>query len=144
MQRILLVASLLWLLSGWAWAQSMPVNEDGVPAWVTQEYWNAARAQVAFDGTTLTLEATGLVPYGLYTFWGVNQQLLGMSENPLGGSPENEFRADGQGNASVEVSSGTRYDMLALAYHADNQTYGEEPGAMGDVTFIHFMGPFPQ
>jgi hypothetical protein len=32
--------------------------------------------------------------------------------------------------------------MMSLAYHADNQTHGDQPGKMGETAFRHLMGTF--
>lgn len=129
----------------------MPTADDGVPEGYTEEEWlgvsGSMYAEVVDDENyTVTVEASGLVPDGLYTLWWMSEGLVGMSMGPAGGVPDNEFRADADGNATVTitVSQDNEYDMIALAYHADDETHGEEPGALGDVTFGHLMGPFPR
>ncbi|NBD33898.1 MAG: hypothetical protein GVY17_13275 [Cyanobacteria bacterium] len=51
-----------------------------------------------------------------------------------------EFK--GNATTTITVPANNSYDMIGLAYHADNQTHGNKPGKMGKVTFNHFMGPF--
>jgi hypothetical protein len=90
-------------------------------------------------------EARNLVPNGLYTVWWVNKGTFGMDMGPGGGSPGNEFRPDANGNATakIEVPSNNDYQMMVVAYHADNRTHGNSPGDMGETTFNHLMGAWP-
>ena len=90
-------------------------------------------------------EARNLVPNGLYTVWWVNKGTFGMDMGPGGGSPGNEFRPDANGNATakIEVPSNNDYQMMVVAYHADNRTHGNSPGDMGETTFNHLMGASP-
>jgi len=127
------------------------VADDGTPQSVTQEKWLDATSEVSVSPVqsgnyTVTLEASNLVPNGLYTFWWVNKKLVGMDMGPAGGTPGNEFRADNTGNATatITVPANNNYQILAAAYHADNQTHGQMPGEMGKVTFTHLMGNFPK
>jgi hypothetical protein len=129
----------------------MAAADDGTPTGLTEQEWLAAKGEVSVlevnsDSYTVTLEASNLVPNGLYTLWWVNKQLVGMNMGPAGGTPNNEFRADSEGNATatITVPADNNYQMLAVAYHADDQTHGEMPGEMGKVTFGHLMGDFPK
>jgi len=122
---------------------------DGTPQGFTEQQWKNAQANVTVtdvnDETyTVKVEASGLVPNGLYTLWYINDQLVGKEMGPAGGVPDNEFRADDEGNAttSITVPANSDYDMMGIAYHADNQTHGDKPGKMGEVTFTHLMGQF--
>lgn len=124
---------------------------DGTPQGFTEQQWKNAQANVTVtdvsnEAYTVTVEASGLVPNGLYTLWYINDQLIGKEMGPAGGVPDNEFRADDEGNAttSITVPANSDYDMMGIAYHADNQTHGDKPGKMGEVTFTHLMGQFVQ
>ncbi len=61
---------------------------------------------------------------------------------PGGGTPANEFTADAAGHAAttITVETGSGYRQMAVAYHADGRTYGDEPG---EQSFTHLMGPWP-
>jgi hypothetical protein len=129
----------------------MATASDGTPQGMTEEDWMTAQGKVSVsevnpDSYTVTLEASNLVPNGLYTLWWVNQKLVGMDMGPAGGLPDNEFRADSEGNATttITVPADNDYQMLVAAYHADDQTHGEMPGKMGEITFGHLMGDFPK
>ncbi|NJL51797.1 MAG: hypothetical protein HC930_05420 [Hydrococcus sp. SU_1_0] len=129
----------------------MATANDGTPQAMTEEEWMTAEGKVSVsevnsDSYTVTLEASNLVPNGLYTLWWVNQKLVGMGMGPAGGLPDNEFRADNKGNATTTISVPVNndYQMLVAAYHADDQTHGEMPGKMGEITFGHLMGDFPK
>ena len=129
----------------------MAAANDGIPQGMTEEEWLAAKGEVLVsevnsDTYTVTLKASNLVPNGLYTLWWVNQKIVGMGMGPAGGLPNNEFRADSEGNASatITVPADNNYQMLVTAYHADDQTHGEMPGKMGEITFGHLMGDFPK
>ncbi|MGF1672291.1 MAG: hypothetical protein ACFCUV_01230 [Rivularia sp. (in: cyanobacteria)] len=129
----------------------MATANDGTPRGFTKERWLTAKGEVSVSPVNannyqVTLKASGLAPNGLYTFWWVNKKLVGMDMGPAGGLPTNEFRADRQGNATatITVPNNNNYQMLALAYHADNKTYGQMPGEFGKVTFTHLMGNFPK
>lgn len=132
------------------WESSLKATEDsGQPSGISTD-WMAAQGEakvVARQGEqdVVELEARNLVPNGLYTVWWVNKGTLGMDMGPGGGSPDNEFRADANGNATVkiEVPSNSNYQMMVVAYHADNQTHGKSPGEMGKTTFNHLIGPWP-
>jgi hypothetical protein len=125
--------------------------DNGTPDGLTQEKWLAAKGEVSgspvkANNYTVTLKASNLVPNGLYTFWWVNKKVVGMDMGPAGGTPGNEFKADSNGNATatITVPANNNYQMLAVAYHADNKTHGQMPGEMGKVTFTHLMGNFPK
>lgn len=128
----------------------MAATGSGVPADFTSEQWMAARgeAQVVAqeDGQdVIEFEASGLVPEGLYTIWWVTKRTFGMDIGPGGGVPENEFTADAEGNATatIRVPSDNDYQMVVVAYHADDQTHGESPGEMGTESFEHLRGSWP-
>lgn len=132
-------------------ARLMATADDGTPRGTTKDKWLSANAQVSASPISsssyrVTLQASNLVPNGLYTFWWVNKKRIGMDMGPAGGIPGNEFRADSRGNVTttITVPGNHNYQMLAVAYHADNRTHGEMPGEMGKVTFTHLMGSFPK
>ncbi|AHJ28713.1 hypothetical protein PN465_09585 [Nodularia spumigena CS-584] len=131
----------------------MPTSNDGTPNGITKEKWLSANAKVSASPISnsrgsyrVTLKASNLVPNGLYTFWWVNKKVIGMDMGPAGGIPSNEFRADNSGNVTttITVPTNNNYQMLGIAYHADNKTYGQMPGEFGKVTFTHLMGKFPK
>jgi hypothetical protein len=125
-------------------------DEGGVPPGFTAEQWLAAGGEAEVvaheDGeAVIEVEASNLVPEGLYTFWWVNERLIGMDMGPGGGVPGNEFRADAEGaaTATLRVPADNDYETMVVAYHADDQTHGESPGEMGSETFQHLMGAWP-
>jgi hypothetical protein len=122
---------------------------SGTPEGFTEQEWKNAQAKVTVtdvsgDTYTVKVEASGLVPNGLYTVWWIKDQLIGKAMGPAGGVPNNELRADEQGNATttIAIPANNDYDMMGLAYHADNQTHGDKPGKMGETAFRHLMGKF--
>lgn len=128
----------------------LPVVEaDGIPAGVEADAWQDATviavATQTEAGVEVTVFAADLVPGGLYTTWAVNDALIGMQVAPAGGTPENEFRAneEGFGVNTILIAADEIPDALAIAYHSDDMTYGDNPGPMGEVTFTHAMGGFP-
>lgn len=127
------------------------VDVDGIPEGIEAEVWNEAVvdavAVAGMDGqTTVAIIAEGLIPEGVYTAWWVNDMMDmdNMSMGPAAG-PEAVFIADedGFGFFTFQVESENDYQTLVLAYHADGQTYGDNPGEMGVITFSHAMGAFP-
>jgi len=121
----------------------------GTPEGFSEREWKSATANVTItdanaDTYTVQIEASGLVPNGLYTVWWVKDQLVGKAMGPAGGVENNAFRADSEGNATktVTVPANNDYDMMGLAYHADDQTHGDKPGKMGENAFRHLMGKF--
>lgn len=129
----------------------MATADDGTPRGLTKEKWLTAKGEISVlpvnaNNYQVTLKASNLVPNGLYTFWWVNKKLVGMDMGPAGGISSNEFKADSRGNATatITVPANNNYQILAVAYHADNKTHGQMPGEMGKVTFTHLMGNFPK
>jgi hypothetical protein len=124
-------------------------DRRGVPADYTADQWLAAEGRVTAtadgDQHEIRFEGSNLAPDGLYTFWAVRERLVGMDVSPAGGVPDNEFRADSDGNAeaSFRIPADSDYHMIVLAYHADDQTHGDEPGEMGEVSFEHLIGAWP-
>ncbi len=127
----------------------MATDRVGVPEGYDRDEWLAAEGVVTAtaDGEEheIRFEGSNLVPDGLYTFWSVRERLVGMDVAPAGGVPDNEFRADSSGNAqaSFRVPADNDYHMIVMAYHADDQTHGDGPGEMGEVSFEHMMGAWP-
>jgi hypothetical protein len=127
----------------------MAADRSGVPEGQTSGEWMGAqgKAVASAEGTehVVTVEASGLVSEGLYTVWWVNPGVFGMDMGPGGGLPDNEFRADADGNAEVDirVPAENDYRMMVIAFHADDTTHGEKPGEMGKVAFEHLMGAWP-
>lgn len=64
---------------------------------------------------------------------------------PGGGVSNNDFRADRDGKAEVtiRIPADSGYQRMVVVYHADDATHGEDPGAMGEITFEHLTGPWP-
>ena len=135
-------------------AELSATTDSGTPEAFTEAQWQEAGGAASVSAQsaeeyTVRLEASGLVPDGLYTTWYVIPGLAGTSAGqevgPAGSLP-NEFRADAQGNATFEFSvpSSNDYRDLVVAYHADDMTHGDAPGAMGEVTFAHLMTGFPK
>lgn len=122
------------------------VDADGAPEENWLDAWGFAIAHADEDGNLVVdIYANNLVPEGVYTLWGVNMGMVGMQVAPAGGAEANAFTASEDGDIAFTVTVGAdeSYEMLAVAYHSDGQTYGDEPGAMGEVTFTHLMGAFP-
>ena len=128
-------------------------TDSGTPEAYTEERWQEAGGTASVTSQsegeyTVQLEASGLVPDGLYTTWyvipGIAGTSAGQEVGPAGSLP-NEFRADAEGNAAFEftVPAENDYRDLVVAYHADDMTHGEMPGEMGEVTFAHLMTAFP-
>lgn len=129
--------------------QLNPTAGSGTPQGFTEQEWMDAAANVTVtdvgtDTYTVKIEANDLVPNGLYTVWWIEDQLIGKAMGPVGGVPNNEVRADSNGNVSktITVPANNDYDMMGMAYHADNETHGQKPGKMGETTFRHLMGKF--
>ncbi len=124
-------------------------TEDGVPKGVEAKAWDKAfgiaEMSMGNDGNdTIMVEVSGLVPNGLYTLWWVNMK-PSMTMGPAAKVPDNQFKTDAHGNASVtfKVPSKNDYQTLFVAFHADGKTHGEDPGKMGVETFSQLMGAFP-
>ncbi|MGF1623982.1 MAG: hypothetical protein ACFCVH_03790 [Alphaproteobacteria bacterium] len=124
-------------------------DDSGLPSDVAGD-WMAAEGEATVveqqgGQDVIEVEASNLVPDGLYTVWWVNEATLGMDMGPGAEPPGNEFRADADGNATTtfEVPSDNDYQMMVVAYHADDQTHGDSPGEMSETAFSHLMGPWP-
>lgn len=127
------------------------VDMDGIPEGIDADAWGEAVVDAfaveGMDGfTTVAIFAEGLVPDGVYTAWWVND-MMDMDNMSMGPAAGPEFVGvadeDGFGFFVFQVPSDNDYQTLVLAYHADGNTYGDNPGEMGVVTFSHAMGGFP-
>jgi hypothetical protein len=122
-------------------------DKDGVPDKIDQDDWRAATATASMTMRTggtdkIVVDASGLVPKGRYTLWGI---ITEPEMKPAGGTPGNEFTADDNGNATVTITvpSDNNYKKLLIAYHSDGKTHGDVPGKMGTETFRQLTGDFP-
>lgn len=125
--------------------------------------WLAASGSMAYacnDGRGhITGTFAGLVADGVYTVW--NAQLtfedgaiVAGTDYPAGPADgsANTFTADGDGNGRVSIAwddcnEASTFDgmdgqswVLAIAYHSDGQTYGDEPGDFGKATHVQLFG----
>ena len=98
----------------------------GLPEGRTSEQWLKAQGQATATAEggehVLEFQASNLVEDGLYTVWWVNPGIIGMEMGPGGSAPENEFRADGEGNAetTLRVPAENDFQMMIVVYHADD------------------------
>lgn len=129
---------------------SLAASEStGIPESSISEEWMRGEgdATATLDGEehVVEFEASGLVADGLYTIWWVNPGLVGMEMGPGGSASENQFRTDSDGSAQTtfRVPEANDYQRMVVAFHADDETHGEEPGEMGEITFEHLSGPWP-
>lgn len=111
------------------------------------------------SGDTATLKVTfeNLVPDGLYTMWNFfaanNLARFKTYDLPMGApdGSESGFRADGKGNAIYEATTtpclqGSTPQLLAglaIAYHSDDATHGDEPGPMGSQSHVQLFTALP-
>lgn len=125
------------------------IGMSGIPDGFSERQWMNAQGDVMItdisdDSYTLKVEASGLVPHGLYTVWWMKEEGGSNTAGPAGGLPYNDVRADRNGNVMtvIEVPMDNDYQMMAMAYHSDNQTHGYHPGENGVNSFGHLMGEF--
>jgi len=107
------------------------------------------------EGAELVLSMAGLVPDGVYTVWCSELKLPpepAITDQPCGApdGSENIFTAAEDGSATFQVmmdklppSTAEKLSVVALAYHSDGETYGEEPGDFGLVTHVHIFWMLP-
>ncbi|MFP3435186.1 hypothetical protein SB781_36095, partial [Paraburkholderia sp. SIMBA_061] len=79
------------------------------------------------------------------TVWWMKEEGGGNVAGPAGGLPYNDVRADRDGNLTTVIeipNKNNDYEMMAMAYHSDNQTHGYHPGENGVNSFGHLMGSF--
>ena len=112
----------------------------GLPPGMTPYSFWAARGTVAItklpDGKVrLAFSFSGLIPYGVYTFWNV-LETAPFKDEPLGefGAGKHSVVSDGNGRAhKVVVLNKWPGKEFLLDYHADgglSQTEGVYPGAL--------------
>lgn len=130
---------------------------------VTMSEWLSARgafALVCQDGTaTVDGRMTNLVPDGVYTVWDArvrleNGAIVAVEDRPLGASDgsQNVFTADEDGNGrfhldgipgldptEVDAAGNGEATILAVAWHSDGETYGDDPGDFGSVTHVQLF-----
>ncbi len=147
-----------------------PFNPDaigphprGAPLGLTLGQWlkhSATASYTCNDGQAeLKLNASGLVPNGVYTIWHVfialppTTPFSGTLDIPLGArdGSESVFVANADGSARVvksfkpclEMSDVWTTTMLALAYHSDGKTYLADPGEFGLNTHVPLFVSLP-
>lgn len=125
------------------------IGMSGIPNQFTEQEWMQASGKVMItdvnnDSYTIQLEAQGLIPNGLYTVWWMKEEGGKNVAGPAGGLPYNDVRADRNGNLKtvIKVPANNDYEMMAMAYHSDDQTHGYHPGENGVNSFGHLMGKF--
>ncbi|MDR9403934.1 MAG: hypothetical protein RI580_10885, partial [Halothece sp. Uz-M2-17] len=130
--------------------QLKAIGMSGLPNGFSESEWMQASGDVMITNVTdnsytIKVEATGLVPHGLYTVWWMKEEGGGNVAGPTGGLPYNDVRADRDGNLTTVIeipNKNNDYEMMAMAYHSDNQTHGYHPGENGVNSFGHLMGSF--
>ena len=131
--------------------------EIGEPLDMMMKEWLAARGVGTYtvDGDTATVDFAfyGLVPDGVYTLWCSTLTPppdFNVLNEPCGAEDgtENIFTADAHGELSIQMSfpalplpTETEIPVLAIAWHADGQTYGADPGPFSTGTFTHLHIP---
>ncbi len=124
-----------------------PSDKKGIPSGVDEADWKRARVlgfiSDSGDQYLIEVNALGLRPNSVYTIWWRGR----FGSGPLGGAPENGFITDGggYGKAAVLIPKGALKDMdeFVILFHADNRTYGANPGKMGEMSFWHLVGKVP-
>jgi len=129
--------------------QLKAIGMSGLPNGLTEQEWMNASGKVMItdvneESYTIKVEANGLVPHGLYTVWWMKEEGGANQAGPAGGLPYNDVRADRNGNLAtvIKVPTNNDYEMMAMAYHSDDQTHGSSPGENGVNSFGHLMGQF--
>ena len=108
------------------------------------------------DRATLDFSVTDLVPESLYTVWCARVTFppdAGSEDRPCGEADgsNNSFTTDasGKGKYRVEMaplkdSSAETASVVALAYHSDGKTYGDDPGAFGQSSHVQLAWIIPE
>jgi len=125
--------------------------EIGAPLGMTMKEWLAARGSGTYtvedEMATVDFEFFSLVPNGVYTLWCstvIEPPDFNVINEPCGAEDgsENVFSANEHGEMSIQMSfpamplpTETEVPVLAIAWHADGQTYGADPGAFSTATF---------
>lgn len=133
---------------------------------MTLKQWLSATGSAEYscrDGkATLQASFTGLVPKGVYTMWhamaakphmGCANCAFATLDLPIGAADGSQSpfvaRDDGTARFSagfepcLQLGRGQVMSMLAIAYHSDGKTYGEQPGGMGKVAHVQLFVPLP-
>ena len=126
--------------------------EAGEPIGMTMRDYLAARGSGTYsvdgDMATVDLSFDRLVPNGVYTLWCSTLHRppeFEVIDKPCGAEDgsENTFIADEHGKLDINLSfpplalpTETTLSVIAIAWHSDEQTYGEHPGDFGTVTFV--------
>lgn len=129
----------------------------GDPLGMTMKAWLAARGSGTYsvdgDVASVDFKFFGLVPDGVYTLWCSTLTPppdFNVLNEPCGADDgsENTFTADEHGELSIQISfpalplpTETAVPVLAIAWHADGQTYGADPGSFATATFTHLHIP---
>ena len=132
--------------------------EKGEPLGFTLGEWLSATATgtyVVDDGRAMVdLIFEGLVPEGVYTLWCLEIVLspdIVFHEQPCGelDGSENLLDVDEDGNATYMLdmvafppSTETNIYEIALAYHSDDQTYGERADEFGHNVHVQLFYDF--
>lgn len=122
--------------------------------------WLAATASgnytVNGDSAELRLSAQKLVPNGVYTVWCSRITFppnFGAMHMPCGAPDGSQahLNVDAQGNAMYSVtmaplpaSTKETATVIALAYHSDDKTYGDKPGAFGQSSHVQLFYFMPE
>ena len=123
---------------------------DWLPGKATGNY------ELTEDGATLSIDATGLVPNGVYTVWCSRMVLPpepSVVDTPCGAADgsDNVVNADDLGDLTYSItmdepladSTNEEASVFALAYHSDGETYAEDPGEFGKVTHVQLFYLIP-
>lgn len=129
----------------------------GEPLGMTMKQWLVARGGGTYtvEGDTATVDFMfyGLVPDGVYTLWCSTLNPppdFDVLNEPCGAADgsENTFVADEHGEMAIQMSfpamplpTETEVPVLAIAWHADGQTYGADSGPFAVTTFTHLHIP---
>jgi len=125
----------------------------------TLEEWLAGSGSGTYttegETGTITLAFETLIPEGVYTVWCSRLTFppdVAIVDSPCGApdGSENTFTADSAGSASITMtgaalteSSEETATVIALAYHSDGLTYGEEPGEFGNLAHVQLAYIMP-
>jgi hypothetical protein len=126
--------------------------EAGEPLGLTMRDYLATRGSGTYsldgDMATVDLSFDRLVPNGVYTLWCSTLHRppeFEVIDEPCGATDgsENNFVADEHGELDIRMSfpalalpTETTLSVIAIAWHSDGQTYGENTGDFGKTTFV--------
>jgi len=135
--------------------------EKGESLLLTLGDWLSATGEgtylVSSDGSEAEIDFTAqnLIPNGVYTVWCSRIKMPPdpvVTDFPCGAldGSENVVTADENGNLTytvttepLQASTDEEVAVIALAYHSDGETYGEEPGPFGSVTHVQIFWMMP-